>query len=92
VALTLGMRLGPYEILAPLGAGGMGEVYRAKDTRLSRIVAVNVLPADVSDRRPIAATDKPVFRGLCVSPDGRWILYSQGDQGGSDLMLVENFQ
>jgi serine/threonine protein kinase len=39
-----GTRLGPYEILAPLGAGGMGEVYRAKDLRLAREVAIKVLP------------------------------------------------
>ena len=41
-------RLGPYEIVAAIGAGGMGEVYRARDTRLDRIVAIKVLPAQLA--------------------------------------------
>jgi Tol biopolymer transport system component len=48
MTLTAGSRLGPYEILSPLGAGGMGEVYRAKDTRLDRTVAIKVLPSHLS--------------------------------------------
>ena len=49
--LAVGTTLGPYKILAPLGAGGMGEVYRARDTRLGRDVAVKVIPAGL-DRDP----------------------------------------
>ena len=49
MTLASGSKLGPYEIVAPLGAGGMGEVYRAKDSRLGREVAVKVLPASFSN-------------------------------------------
>jgi serine/threonine protein kinase len=70
MALTSGSKLGPYEIQSQLGAGGMGEVYRARDTRLDRIVAIKVLPvsfaADVDrlrrfeqEARSVAALNHP---------------------------------
>ena len=49
MAILAGLRLGPYEILSAVGAGGMGEVYRAKDTRLDRTVAIKVLPGHLAD-------------------------------------------
>src|ERR1700719_1666476 len=75
MTLRSGTRLGPYEIQSPLGAGGMGEVYRARDTRLERDVAIKVLPealADDADRlrrfeqeaRTIAALNHPNILGI----------------------------
>jgi serine/threonine protein kinase len=55
MTLTSGMKLGPYEIQAPLGAGGMGEVYRACDTRLGRDVAIKVLPQHLSSNPDLKA-------------------------------------
>lgn len=77
--LTPGTRLGPYEILAPIGAGGMGEVYRARDTRLCRDVALKILPeeADASRRarfeqeaRAVAALNHPNIVAVYDVGDG----------------------
>src|SRR5215467_4970084 len=64
MSLSTGIRLGPYEILAPIGAGGMGEVYRARDPRMGREVAIKVSAERFSDRferevRAVAALNHP---------------------------------
>src|SRR5881392_1988997 len=64
MSISAGHKLGPYEILAPLGAGGMGEVYKARDTRLDRIVAVKVSKQEFTERfereaRAVAALNHP---------------------------------
>src|SRR6476646_1654922 len=64
MSLSLGEKLGPYEIITPIGAGGMGEVWKARDTRLDRIVAIKTSRAEFSDRfareaRAVAALNHP---------------------------------
>jgi eukaryotic-like serine/threonine-protein kinase len=89
MALADGTRLGPYEIMGPLGAGGMGEVYRARDTRLDRTVALKVLPASLAsdpqfrqrfdrEARAISSLDHP---HICV-------LHDVGHADGVDFLVV----
>ena len=88
--LDPGHRLGPYEIVAPLGAGGMGEVYRARDTRLNRTVAIKILPAAAArdqhhrsrfarEARAISALAHP---HICT-------LYDVGSENGVDYLVME---
>ncbi len=73
MTLAVGTRLGPYEVLAPLGAGGMGEVYRARDPRLGREVAIKVLPADLaSDAGRLKRFEKEARRCESSSWRGRF--------------------
>jgi eukaryotic-like serine/threonine-protein kinase len=90
MAIASGSKLGPYEILSLLGAGGMGEVYRGRDTRLERAVAIKILPVHLSsslDLRGRFAQEAKSISGLqhphiCV-------LHDVGSQGGVDFMVME---
>jgi eukaryotic-like serine/threonine-protein kinase len=90
MSLSSGTKLGPYEIQAPLGAGGMGEVYRARDTRLERTVAIKVLPEHLStnaeskqrferEARAVSSLNHP---NICA-------LYDIGNQDGVDFLVME---
>ena len=90
MGLPAGTRLGPYEIVAPAGAGGMGEVYRARDTRLERTVAIKILPPDLycsperkqrfeREAKAISSLQHP---HICV-------LHDIGNQGGMDYLVME---
>jgi eukaryotic-like serine/threonine-protein kinase len=90
MALTSGTKLGPYEIQSPLGAGGMGEVYRARDTRLDRTVAIKILPPHLSsnldakqrferEARTISSLNHP---NICI-------LFDVGHQNGTDFLVME---
>src|SRR6516162_11907280 len=88
--LAPGTKLGPYEITAPLGAGGMGEVYRALDTRLERTVAIKILPAHLSSdpgRKQRFEREAKTISGL--NHPNICVLYDVGAQDGVDYLVME---
>jgi serine/threonine protein kinase len=87
MSLLAGSRLGPYEILAPLGAGGMGEVYRARDTRLERAVAVKVLPGHLSSSAEVRRHSDAAKLPLDWSSDGRFLLFEAREPLGAKAKL-----
>ncbi len=90
MSLAQGSRLGPYEIVAPLGAGGMGEVYKAHDTRLGRDVAIKVLPARLSANPEIRARFEREARAISqLNHPHICSLYDVGQQEGIDYLVME---
>ena len=88
--LTPGAKFGPYEILGPLGAGGMGEVYRARDTRLDRTVAIKILPAHAIDRPDLRERFEREARAVSsLNHPHICTLHDVGSQGGVDYLVME---
>ena len=90
MALSAGNRLGPYEIVAPLGAGGMGEVYRAKDTRLDRDVAVKILPAGFAANPEFKARFEREAKTISqLSHPNVCSLFDVGNHEGMEYLVME---
>jgi Tol biopolymer transport system component/predicted Ser/Thr protein kinase len=89
VSLAAGSRLGPYEIVSPLGAGGMGEVYRARDTRLGRTVAVKVLPSGMTSPESRQRFEREARTVSHLSHPHICALYDVGHQDGVDYLVME---
>src|SRR5437667_9584184 len=88
--LSAGARLGPYEIIAPLGAGGMGEVYRARDTRLDRTVAVKVLPVELAaDAQFRERFEREARLISSLSHPHVCPLFDVGQQDGLEFLVME---
>ncbi len=91
MTLAAGTKLGPYGILAPLGAGGMGEVYRARDTRLGRDVAIKVLPAHLAATPEVRARfDREARAVSSLNHPHICTLFDVGHQDGVDYLVMEH--
>ena len=93
MSLNVGRRLGPYEIAEKLGAGGMGEVYRARDTRLNRTVAIKILSAEIAadrDRRQRFRREAEAVAAL--SHPHICVLHDIGEDDGIDYLVMGTSQ
>src|SRR4051812_26973223 len=88
--LSPGTRLGPYEVLSPLGAGGMGEVYRARDSKLKRDVAVKVLPESLAkDPDALHRFEREALAVAALSHPGILAIYDFGEHDGVVYAVME---
>src|SRR5512142_3134939 len=88
--VSAGSRLGPYEVLSPIGAGGMGEVYKARDTRLDRTVAIKVLPAHLSSSMDVRQRFEREAKTISqFSHPHICALYDVGREGETDYLVME---
>jgi dipeptidyl aminopeptidase/acylaminoacyl peptidase len=93
MTLAAGTRLGPYEILSPLGAGGMGEVYLGRDTRLERQVAIKVLPADVAkDAERLRRFEKEARSASALNHPNIVTIHDIGSEGGVSYIAMERVE
>jgi Tol biopolymer transport system component/predicted Ser/Thr protein kinase len=93
MTLSAGTRLGPYEVLSPLGAGGMGEVYRARDTRLEREVAIKVLPAEVaSETERLKRFEKEARSASALNHPNIVTIHDIGSEGGVSYIAMERVE
>jgi len=90
MALVAGTKLGPYEIVGPIGAGGMGQVYRGRDTRLDRSVAIKVLPPHLADDPELRRRFEREARVISsLSHPHICTLFDVGQQDGTDYLVME---
>jgi len=90
VTLSVGTKLGPYEIVAPLGAGGMGEVYKARDTRLERTVAIKVLPPHLSSSEEMRQRFEREAKTISqITHPHICALYDVGREGETEFLVME---
>ena len=88
--LGVGAKLGPYEVLAPIGAGGMGEVYKARDTRLDRNVAIKVLPEHLSENDELRQRFEQEARAVSsLNHPHICTLHDVGPEDGIDFLVME---
>src|SRR5215472_5129611 len=90
MSLTSGTKLGPYEIIAPLGAGGMGEVYRARDPRLGRDVAIKILPSFLSrDPDRLRRFEQEARAAAALNHPNILAVYQMGTYEGAPYLVSE---